>query len=122
MSTRPPGWPRAVPPPGVAADPDSLFNQRCTLWLLDQCPPEYRTYPLLQRHPLILAWLLRGNTHALTDAARRHYATARAELSPWLPADTVCRLLATVEQEGARLLALQREADLVLDALQHQRH
>jgi hypothetical protein len=24
-------------------------------WLLDLCPPEYRSYPALRRHPVVLA-------------------------------------------------------------------
>ena len=46
----PPGWPAPVRPPGA---PD--WETTATAWLLDLCPPEYRTYPALRRHPVVLA-------------------------------------------------------------------
>src|SRR6478735_8198433 len=53
MSDRPvapPGWPAPVRPPGA---PD--WETTATAWLLDLCPPEYRTYPAVRRHPVVLA-------------------------------------------------------------------
>ena len=120
----PPGWPAGVPAPIPGRGDDetaTLWTDRAALWLFDHSPPEYRQYPLLRRHPLILAWLVRQNNAALTDAARRSYATARAELTPLLSPLVIAQLLATLERDGARLLALQREADLVWDAMERQR-
>ena len=39
-----------MPPPGA---PD--WESAAVAWLLDQCPPEYRTYPTLRRHAVVLA-------------------------------------------------------------------
>jgi len=125
MRATPPGWPKGVPSPTPAGGDDeatAVWTDRAALWLFDQSPAEYRQYPLLRRHPLILAWLMRQNNEALTDAARRSYATARAELAPLISPMVIAQLLATLERDGARLLALQREADLVWDAMQRQRH
>ena len=130
MRGTPPGWPKGVPrpvpaPPGAdgstgeGAEP--LWIDRAALWLFDHSPAEYREYPLLRRHPLILAWLLTHNNEALTEAARRSYATARAELAPLVSPLVIAQLLAMLERDGARLLARQREADLVWDAMQRQR-
>ena len=48
----PPGWPAVVPPPG---SPD--WEQAAAEWLIDLCPPDFRGYPVLRRHPSALAWL-----------------------------------------------------------------
>ena len=46
----PPGWPRPVRPPGVPG-----WEATAAAWLLDICPPEYRSYPVLRRHAVVLA-------------------------------------------------------------------
>ena len=46
----PPGWPRAVRPPGAPG-----WEHTAVAWLLDICPPEYRSYPVLRRHDVVLA-------------------------------------------------------------------
>ena len=71
----PPGWPRSVPTPGP-----SDWAERAGLWLLDLSPAEYRSYSLLRRYPLLLAWLAERNVSAQLDAARQAYARARAEI------------------------------------------
>lgn len=108
----PPGWPRAVPPP-QAAD----WSERACLWLLDLSPAEYRSYGLVRRYPVVLSWLAERNVSAQLDAARQAYARARAELGGLVEAEILTELLATLEQEGARLLAVQREIGLVASAL-----
>ncbi|NLA28489.1 MAG: hypothetical protein GX875_02370 [Propionibacterium sp.] len=46
----PQGWPEAVQAPGT---PD--WEESATSWLLGCCPSDYRDYPVLHRHPGILA-------------------------------------------------------------------
>lgn len=46
----PRGWPETVLPPGV---PD--WEQSAADWLLGCCPPDYRGYAVLRRHPSVLA-------------------------------------------------------------------
>jgi len=108
----PPGWPVQVPEP-TADD----WSDRACLWLLDLSPAEYRSYPLLRRHPMLLSWLAARNVDAQLTAARQAYARARAEVGSELGAKVLGELLATLEQEGARLLAVQREIALVGSAL-----
>ena len=112
MAGAPPGWPRMVPPPRADG-----WVAEAAAWLLDNAPAEYRTYPLIRRHPVILAWLVKRHTAALLDAARSSYGSARAELASHAAPHTVTELLTTLEQEGARLVALQREVDLVWAAI-----
>ena len=46
----PPGWPSRVRPPGA---PD--WEVTAVEFLLDCCPSDYRGYPVLRRHPAVLA-------------------------------------------------------------------
>ena len=46
----PPGWPRGVRPPGAPG-----WEHTAVAWLLDICPPEYRSYPVLRRRDVVLA-------------------------------------------------------------------
>jgi hypothetical protein len=108
----PPGWPREVPPPD---SPDWL--KRACAYLLDRCPPEYRTEPVYLRHLPVLAWLARRQAQARLDAARAAYGAVRRELGDVVGPEVVADTLAALEREGSRLLAEQRAIMLVSDAV-----
>ena len=112
-SPAPPGWPASVPPPGAADWTDGAVK-----WLLDQCPPEYRSYEVLRAYPVALSRLAVHHVDAELAAARRGYASARATLRDLLPAEAIDRVLVAYEREGARLAALQRAVEMVDQALQ----
>ncbi|MGZ4627202.1 MAG: hypothetical protein ACXV3S_13090, partial [Kineosporiaceae bacterium] len=86
-------------------------------WLLDLCPPDYRGYSVLPRHPAVLAWLAGHHVEGQLHATRRALATARAELAGVVPPPAVAEALEVVESEEARLLAAQRGLLLVGQAL-----
>src|SRR5205823_5855961 len=46
----PPGWPRQVRPPDAPG-----WEHTAAAWLLDLSPPDYRGYPVLRRHLVVLA-------------------------------------------------------------------
>ncbi|MFZ0531016.1 MAG: hypothetical protein WAL91_10840, partial [Propionicimonas sp.] len=46
----PPGWPDRVRPPEA---PD--WERTAVAFLFDCCPADYRGYPVLRRHPVVLA-------------------------------------------------------------------
>jgi hypothetical protein len=46
----PPGWPDHVRPPGA---PD--WEESAVAFLFDCCPADFRAYPVLRRHPVVLA-------------------------------------------------------------------
>ena len=50
MLSVPPGWPERVRPPGAPG-----WEVTAGAWLLDICPPEYRSYPVLRHHVAVLA-------------------------------------------------------------------
>ena len=72
----PPGWPAAVRPPGA---PD--WEATAMAWLLDLCPPEYRTYPALRRHPVVLARFAVLYVEACQAAVNRGLSEARGGLA-----------------------------------------
>jgi hypothetical protein len=112
----PPGWPATVPPPGV---PD--WEQAAAEWLLDQCPADFRGYPVLRRHPVALAWLARHHVEGARQAMARALGQARAELGEVLAPGALDQVLQTLEREQARLLAAARGVQLIEQALRGQR-
>ena len=108
----PPGWPAAVRPPGAPYWEDTALN-----WLLDLCPADYRGYPVLARHPALLAWLAGHHLDAQLQGTRRALATARADLADVVPPPALAEALDVVESEEARILAAQRGVVLVGQAL-----
>jgi hypothetical protein len=112
----PPGWPSAVRPPGA---PD--WEHTAVVWLLDLCPPEYRRYEVLRRHPLVLARFAAWHVAGAREAARRGLERIRTDLRDLVSPEAVSAAVAAMEREGARLVGVAREVDLVERALRGQR-
>jgi hypothetical protein len=108
----PPGWPAGLPPPGTPE-----FDAAVSGWLLDVCPPDYRGHEVLRRHPVVLARFAAHHVAAMLAGARAAYAGARRELSDVADPEVVASALVALENEGARLAALDREVGLVEEAL-----
>ena len=114
----PPGWPARVPPPDAAG-----FAERATAWLLDVTPPEYRSYPVVLRHPAALAWLAVRHVRAQSSAVSEAIRTARGELSGnVLDPQATDALIEALQAEQARLVGVQRSAGLLADALRGRRY
>ena len=112
----PPGWPRAVRPPDA---PD--WERTAAGWLLDLCPPEYRSYPALRRHIVVLARFAVLHVEACQAAVRRGLSEARAELRDVATLDVVQAAVLAWQSEDARLLKVRREVGLVEEALRGRR-
>jgi hypothetical protein len=108
----PPGWPTQVRPPG---SPE--WERSAVAWLFDLCPPDYRAYEVLRRHPAVLARFAAHHVQAGMDAARQGLATARDELRDVVSTETIGAAVAAYEREGARLLVTGRAVGLVEEAL-----
>ena len=108
----PPGWPPGVPPAHTPG-----WEDRAVAWLLDHCPPDYRTYGAWRRHPLALAWLADRHLDGQVSAMRQAYREVRVELGDALPAPALAEVIEQLEREGLRLVAAKRAAGLVLEAL-----
>ena len=112
----PPGWPGAVRPPGAPG-----WEPTAVSWLLDLCPPEFRSYPVLRRHDVVLARFAVLHVEACQAAARRGLSEARAELRDVTDQDTVEAAIETWHAEAARLSAERRAVGLVEEALRGRR-
>ena len=112
----PPGWPRLVRPPGA---PD--WERTAAAWLLDLCPPEFRSYPVLRRHDVVLARFAVLHVEACQVAVRRGLSEARAELRDVAGQDTGEAAVQTWHAEAARLVAERRAVGLVEEALRGRR-
>jgi hypothetical protein len=112
----PPGWPREVRPPGT---PD--WEQSASAWLFDLCPPDFRGYGVLRRHPRALARLAAHHVDGARRACAVALSSARAELGD-LDARTLAEYLESLETEQARLLAATRSVTLVEAALNGQKY
>lgn len=103
-------------PPGA---PD--WERTATAWLLDISPPEFRGYPVLRRHDVILARFAVLHVEACQAAVRRGLSEARAVLRDVADPDTVDAAVTAWQAEEARLLAERRAVGLVEEALRGRR-
>lgn len=112
----PPGWPRQVRPPGAPG-----WEYTATGWLLDICPPEYRSYAVLRRHDVVLARFAVLHVEACQAAVRRGLSEARTALRDVAGTDTVEAAVEVWQAEAARLMAERRAVGLVEEALRGRR-
>jgi hypothetical protein len=112
----PPGWPPAVRPPGAPA-----WERTAVSWLLDVCPPDYRGYPVLRNHEVVLARFALLHVEGAQAAVRRGLSEARGILRDVADPDTVEAAILTWQAEEARLAAERRAVGLVEEALRGRR-
>ena len=75
----PRSWPSAVARPS-----SEDWKTTAAAWLLDLLP-EYRQYPAMCQHPVILAFMARNLLQGAVEGARQGYRTTRSELSGLVP-------------------------------------
>lgn len=113
----PPGWPSQVRPPDAP-----LWERSAENWLLDISPPEYRSYPTLRRHLVVLARFAVLHVEASQLACQRGLSQARAELRDVVAdLDVVEAAVQTWHLESARLLGQRRAVRLVEEAIRGRR-
>jgi hypothetical protein len=112
----PPGWPQGVRPADAPG-----WEITAAAWLLDRCPPEFRSYPVLRRHEVVLARFTVMHLRASLDAVRRGLREARTSFRDHLSGDTIDSVIAAWQKEEARLVAEHRSAMLLEDALRGRR-
>ncbi|MFX4270851.1 hypothetical protein ACQBAR_09575 [Propionibacteriaceae bacterium Y1685] len=108
----PPGWPEQVRPPGA---PD--WEPTAVAFLLDCCPPDFRAYPVLRRHPVVLARFAAEFVEGQYASARDGLAGVRTALSDHVGAEVVESAADAWLEQGARLARTRRAVLLVEEAL-----
>ena len=112
----PPGWPPAVRPPGSAG-----WERSASAWLFDLCPPDYRGYPAIRRHLVVLARFAVLHVEACQAAVNRGLSEARGGLREVADDLVVEAAVETWQRESARLIGVRRAAGLVEEALRGRR-
>ncbi|HSE07677.1 MAG TPA: hypothetical protein VLB29_03340 [Nocardioidaceae bacterium] len=112
----PPGWPKQVRPPDAPGWEHTAVN-----WLLDICPPEYRSYPVLRRHVVVLARFAVLHVEASQEGVRRGLSEARAVMRDVVEPGTIEAAVETWHAEAARLSSERRAVGLVEEALRGRR-
>ncbi len=108
----PPGWPEAVRPP-VAPD----WESTAVAFLLDCCPPDYRLYPVLRRHPVVLARFAAQCVEAQVAACGVGLGECRASLDGLVPPEAIEEASQAWRAQEAALRRTRREVALVEEAL-----
>ena len=97
------------------------WERAAVAWLLDVCPPEYRGYPGLRRHPVVLARFAVLHVEASQAAVNRGLSEARGVLRDIANEAEIAAALETWQREGARLIGVRRAVGLVEEALRGRR-
>ena len=113
----PPGWPGGVRAPGFGDWERDAVN-----WLLDACPPDYRGYPGLRRHPVVLARFAVLHVEAGQAAVNRGLSEARGVLRDVAGDAEIAAAIEIWQCEAARLIGVRRAVGLVEEALRGRRY
>ena len=90
-------------------------------WLLDLCPADWRGYPGLRRHLVVLARFALMHVEAGQAAAARGLSETRADLRDVADLEVVDAAVQTWQLEQARLVGVRRAVGLVEDAIRGRR-
>ena len=108
----PPGWPSQVRPPGASG-----WEATAIAYLLDCCPPDFRTYRVLRNHPIVLAQFATQFVNGQHEASQGGLAAVRTSLGEYVEADVVEAATQAWLEQGARLARTRRAVALVEEAL-----
>lgn len=108
----PAGWPEGVVPPGMED-----WERSATAFLFDCCPADFRAYPVLRRHPVVLAQFaaqfVEGQVRASEEGLERVRLSLRDQVEPPVVEEAV----RSWQQELGRLRRVREGIALVDDAL-----
>jgi hypothetical protein len=108
----PPGWPSQVRPPGAPG-----WEATAIAYLLDCCPPDFRSYRVLRNHPIALAQFAIHFVNGQHEASQRGLAAVRTSLGEYVEADVVEAATQAWLEQGARLARTRRAVALLEEAL-----
>lgn len=108
----PPGWPESVRPPGAPG-----WEATATEFLLDCCPPDYRGYGVLRRHPVVLARFATEHLDGQRIASRSGLTRLRIDLTDRVPPPVLTSAIAVWQEQAAATERRQQAVELVERAL-----
>lgn len=108
----PAGWPQEVLPPGTPR-----WEETAIAYLLDCCPADFRAYPVLRRHPVVLARFAAQFVEGHYNAAQDGLAGIRVSLADYVNAVVVQSAADAWLEQSARLVRVRRAVMLVEEAL-----
>ena len=108
----PPGWPEQVRPPGA---PD--WESTAVVYLLDCCPADFRRYPLLRRHPVVLARFAAQFIDGQQRSAAEGLAGVRVSLADHVATEVLDSAAEAWLEQSAQLVRVRRAVALVEEAL-----
>lgn len=108
----PPGWPSRVYPPGAPG-----WEATAVEFLLDCCPADYRAYPVLRRHPVVLARFAASFVEAQVRANKADLGEVRVSLADVAAEEVIQSALDAWAEQSAHLIRLRREVALVEESL-----
>lgn len=108
----PPGWPESIRPPGA---PD--WEATAVAWLLDRCPSDFRGYPVLRRHPVVLAGFAAQFVESQYRASQAGLAGVRSSLDDFVPPHVIDSAAEAWQEQTAQLVRVRRGVALVEEAL-----
>ncbi|HYP46233.1 MAG TPA: hypothetical protein VEQ66_13655 [Propionibacteriaceae bacterium] len=108
----PPGWPERVRPPGA---PD--WEVTAIAFLLDCCPADFRAYPVLRNHPVVLARFAAQFVEGQYHSTQQGLAGARISLIDYVSAEVVESATEAWLEQSAQLVRVRRAVALVEEAL-----
>ena len=86
-------------------------------YLFDCCPPDFRGYPVLRRHPSVLARFAVVFVDAQQEAAKRGLAEVRTILRGRVDPHVIGEAVDAWSEQAARLSRTRRAVGLVEEAL-----
>ena len=89
-------------------------------YLFDCCPADFRAYPVLRRHPLVLARFAAHFVDGQCRSAQEGLAGIRAGLRDRVPAEAIEAAAQAWLEQAARLARTKRAVSLLEDALSGQ--
>jgi hypothetical protein len=108
----PPGWPEQVRPPGA---PD--WEATAIAFLLDCCPADFRAYPVLRNHPVVLARFATQFVDGQYHSAQEGLAGVRISLQDYVTPDVLEAAAQAWLEQSAQLVRVRRAVALVEEAL-----
>src|SRR3954454_18370266 len=108
----PPGWPDQVRPPGTWE-----WERTVSGFLFDCCPADFRGYPVLRRHPVVLARFASTFVASQCEASERGLAGLRTSLADHVSPEVVSQAVEAWSAQAARLVRTRRALGLVEEAL-----